>query len=367
MSGLLLEGVTIVNTRDGGLARDMAILMDGGKITNITAVTNLPDSNSAQRVKAQGKFVVPGYLDLHAHVLNSGDSEGSLALLLANGITGFRQLSGTPADLQARREGTLMPPPPAPELLDMPGEVLTPMLVPTPEAAVAEVRKQASQGADFIKLGDAPPPAFFAALDESKRQDLRFIGHLPPAVDVREAASKGMCSIEHLGPRDALLLACSSEEAAIRKAMASVPPRIPSLGGDIPLSIILRMLANPTLLTEPAEFARYRRVIDTFDEGRCDELAGHLAASGTWQVPTLIRVRTMYLGDAPEYRQNPNLRYVPRHIAAMWQELGQQFETRMPAEVKATLKDLFRHQQRLVKPFKRAGVKMMAGSDLGGG
>jgi hypothetical protein len=73
-----------------------------------------------------GKFVVPGYNDMHSHALNLADPSGSSALMLAEGITGFRQMSGSPALLKKRREDALPIGPAAPALLEAPGTILTP-------------------------------------------------------------------------------------------------------------------------------------------------------------------------------------------------------------------------------------------------
>ena len=70
---LKLNGVTIVDTRDGTLARDMTIVMDDGKIAKIAPSAT---AAAADGVDARGKFVVPGDLDCHAHPLNSADPEG---------------------------------------------------------------------------------------------------------------------------------------------------------------------------------------------------------------------------------------------------------------------------------------------------
>jgi hypothetical protein len=45
---------------------------------------------------------VPGYLDMHAHVVDRADMQTTpWPLLIVNGITGFRQMSGSP-ELLAR-------------------------------------------------------------------------------------------------------------------------------------------------------------------------------------------------------------------------------------------------------------------------
>jgi imidazolonepropionase-like amidohydrolase len=363
---LTLTGATIVDTRDGTSSPDMTLVIEDQKIARIGPAVNAAASATGTTIDARGLFVVPGFLDLHAHPLNSSDPHGSLTLMLANGITGFRQMSGTPETLAARRAGTLMPATPAPELLEMPGQILTGANAGSPERAFAEVRAQHAQGADFIKVIDVGPEVFFAALAESTRLGLRFLGHLPPAVNVAAAARAGMRSIEHLGPRDSILLGCSSAEDELRGLVAQQAPKTSAISGPIPAGVIQRALANPMLLTAPAEVQRYVRVVETFSAAEFARLAAQFVASGTWQVPTLIRVRTQTYGDDRAYRDDPNLRYVPPAQKQMWEELAQQFATKFAPDARRALEGLFAQQTRLVRPLKDAGVKMMTGSDSGG-
>ena len=363
---LVLRGVTIVDTHDGKLSPDMAIVIAGGKITRIVPAAGFTAGASARTVDAHGSYVVPGYNDFHAHPLSSSDPEGSLTLLLANGVTGFREMASSASTLAARRAGTLMPAIDAPELLEIASETVSPGNSPTPEAAVAHVQMQIAQGADFIKVIDYSPDVFFAVAAECKRQNVRFIGHLNPAVDVRAAASAGMRSIEHMGPRDSILLGCSTQEAALRPIPMQTAPQPPP-AGPVPDAVIKRALANPTVNTPAQEIVRYQRSIDTYDETRRQDLAAHFMAAGTWLVPTLIRVRTMLIGDDQQYRDDPNLQYVPLPTRQMWEDVSQQFGAKFSPAEHATLKQLYAKLAQLVKPFKRDGVRMLAGSDLGGG
>ena len=365
-SDLVLRGVTIVDTQTGKLSPDMAIVIAAGKISRIVPAAGLTAGASARTIDGRGAYVVPGYNDFHAHPLSSSDPEGSLTLLLANGVTGFREMAASPAVLAARRAGTLMPAIDAPELLEIASETVSPGNSPTPAAAVANVQKQIAQGADFIKVIEYTPDVFFAVAAECKRQNVRFIGHLSPAVDVREAARAGMRSIEHMGPRDSILLGCSTEEAALRPGPPPGPPPPPP-AGPVPDAVIKRALANPTVNTPAQEIARYQRSVDTYDEARRRDLAAIFTASGTWLVPTLIRVRTMLIGDDARYRDDPDLQYVPQPTRAMWEDVSQQFGAKFSPAQHATLQALYVQLAKLVAPFKRDGVQMLAGSDLGGG
>jgi imidazolonepropionase-like amidohydrolase len=371
---LILDGVIIVDPRDGKLTRNARITINDGKITEISPAGGPVPGGPAKYVDAREKYVVPGYLDMHAHPLagdasplDSAESAASLTLMLVNGITGFRQMSGSPELLEKRRSGAFQQPAAMPAVLAMPGSILTGANAATPEAAVAEVQRQKSSGADFIKVVDVGPQVFFAAEEEAKRVALPFVGHLPLAVDAVQASERGMKSIEHLGPRDSVLVGCSSDEAALREAISRIPPRKPPpLPPEVFAKLTEKIIANPIAFTDASEIARYQRVIDTYSEAKCRQLAVKFATNGTWQTPTLIRLRTMMFGNDPEYMTNPNLRYVSADTKRLWQEVAQEYSAKISPASAVTLAAFYNLQLKLVKLFQEAGVKMMAGDDYGG-
>lgn len=364
---LVLDGVTVVDVKDGRLSPGMSVVMADGKILRIAPTASLRLHGDAQRVDAGGKFVVPGYLDMHAHPLNAPDPRPTLKLMLANGITGYRQMSGSPELLRARREGKLQFAD-APALLALPGTILTDTLAPTPEAARAEVRRQKADGADFIKTVGLSSANFYAAGAEAKAQGLPYAGHMNMDVNVREAA-KVMSAVEHLGPLEVMLLGCSRDEAPIRDAFSHVhiePPQIGSPSSPAAQAMIARIIANPAMMPRPQQFQSLQRVIDSYDEPKCRELAGELIRDGSWQAPTLIRLRTMEVADDPAYTQDPNLRFMPPMVRQMWGELGAQFPKRISESDRAVYRRFFGLQLRFTKLLQDTGVPLMAGSDMGG-
>ena len=367
---LVLEHVTVVDTADGHLSRDMAVVIDGGTIARVVPARGVAVPG-ARVVDARGKFVVPGFNDMHAHPLNHGGAAGrdDLQLLLANGVTGFRQMSGSSDLLAARVAGSLMPPGPVPALLAMPGDVLIRPVAATPAAGVAAVDAQKAAGADFIKIVDVAPPVFFAVAAEAKKVGLTFVGHLPPGVDAAKASAAGFHSIEHLGPFATMILTCSSDEAAIRAEMAAHPPQSPpTLPPAQALAALEAAAAAPLLprLADPALFALLDRIAATYDPAKCAALASTFIANDTWMSPTLIRVRTILYGDDPAYVNDPDLRYVAPARRALWASLAQRMTTGVSAEHRAVLARFWAAQLRMLKQFDAAGVPMIAGSDLGG-
>lgn len=148
MSTFVLTGANVVDPRNGSIAWEMDVTRLDGINTSVDTASS-PVTDAATRVNVQGKFLVPGFNDMHAHALNEKYPAGALELMLALGITGFRQMSGSDALLRARENGTLPLGAGLPQLLELPSDVLSPGNGASVEQAVATLRRQVEVGADF--------------------------------------------------------------------------------------------------------------------------------------------------------------------------------------------------------------------------
>lgn len=365
---IVLTDVTVVDTRDGSRTPHQDVHLVGGRIAAIGAPGPAPDG--AEVVAGAGRHLVPGYVDMHGHPLKAPDPGPALELMLAHGITGFRQMAGTTELLRRRREGTLGFPERSPALLAMPGEILLPTNAATAGAAVATISRQAADGADFIKAALITPEVLGAAQREAARLALPLVGHLPTGVDVREASRAGLRCVEHLGPGVGILSACSTDETQVRAAALTAPAvRIPAVRlpflDRLVARLIARLVVNPLQRARPAEIANLRRAVTTFAGGRARELARQFAADGTWQCPTLIRLRTQQMCDSAEFRDDPDLRYVSARTTAAWERAARAF-SRFSVRDHLTFAATYRRQLELVRILDEEGVPLLAGSDCVG-
>jgi imidazolonepropionase-like amidohydrolase len=367
---LRIEGVTIVDPRDGRLAPDMTVEMVAGRITRVARAGDFPADSSAEHVDGRGKFVVPGFNNMHEHVIDMDDPSGVLALMLAEGVTGFRQMSGSDDLLKERREHRLPLTRYAPELLSMPGEVLTPFNAGSPDAAKAEVLKQKAEGADFIKVALVSPDVFWTVLPAAKSVGLRALGHLQEGVDPARASREGFYSIEHLGPGDPIWIACSKQkdalfpQSALHPAMKAPPIKIPFLQ-DIAMWWLQDLLINPAAFSDPSGTALLQRAFDSYDDQKCRALAKLFRTDDTWNVPTLVRLRTQELADDPAYEKDSYLRYMPQANIDRWRKITARYEA-LPAPNLATFHSGYAHNLALAKLLSDEGVPMMTGTDGGG-
>ena len=366
---LLLTGGTVIDPRDGSVLTDVDVRIRDGRISEVGPVGSVREDPASDRIDATGTFIVPGYNDMHSHALNLGDPSASLALMLAEGVTGFRQMSASPALLKMRRDGTLPMGAAAPALLEMPGTILTPLNAGSREAVAAEIRRQQEQGADFVKMVMANADVFMAAIEEAVAIGIPILGHLQEGVDVVAASQAGFRSVEHLGPGSPVWASCSSigdelrSDARARPGIRLPQVKIPFLDRLVAWRM-QNLLVNPAAFSDPVDVARIQRALDTYDDDRAAVVAADLAELGTWQVPTLVRLRSMELAGAPEYDRDESLAYLPAKNVKRWRKVTAKFLA-MPAEAQTTYRSLYPRQLSLAKSFADNGVRMMTGTDGG--
>ena len=328
------------------------------------------DATAALDVDARGQFVVPGFVDMHAHPLELSDPSGALELMVAFGVTGYRQMSGSAELLRRRASGHLASGPARPALLALPGALLSPVNAGTASDASRTVREQAELGADFVKMGMVSTEVYPAAQEESNRLGIPLGGHLPSTTDGRLAAAAGLRFIEHLGPGIGVIVSCSADEEELRAALAALPrPKIPAVklpfADKIFALLLSRIVVSPTMRTSPEEVAIMARAIAGFDEERARQAAAVFREHETWHCPTLIRERTNELGDEPALHSDTDLRYVSQKTLTLWRRTAKRFAA-LPVSTRATFRRLYALQLRLTKIFDEEGVPLLAGSDVTG-
>lgn len=355
--GTVITGVTVVDTRTGALQPGANVVLDEGRIQ---AITTRPVrlSGGVRTVEGQGQYLVPGYLDMHTHALpTAAQPTQDLTVLLARGVTGIREASGSPQLLaQARQhnatvlsgQGT------GPEVLMLPTGLFAGQ-APTEPRARQFVRERLAEGSNYVKLVGGPPPAFLAAIDEARKQGSHAAGHTILPVSALTTSNAGLRSFEHLGAGMGLVLDCSREESAIRSAALATPVPPPS------------QVINPRIFDGKAHAPFYQRIVDSFDPARCQTLSEAFVRNGSWQTVTLIRLRTQAFGADPAYLHDPNLKYVDKTRVALWSTIAAQYAAAVPPPAQQTLQSFYALQRRTVGLMQQHGVKILAGSDLGGG
>lgn len=183
-AGFVLTDITAVPMNGDAVVQQAAIVVSDGVITWIGPAAELP-TTSLPRIDGEGAWVMPGLIDMHAHI-RTGDE---LALHLLNGVTTIANLAGRPDHLEMRAAvaaGTLPGPTiytAGPVLDGDPPRNRSFEAIDDPAEAERVVREQAVAGYDFIKIYDLiGPGAYRRAVDTAHELGLPVVGHIPKQV-----------------------------------------------------------------------------------------------------------------------------------------------------------------------------------------
>jgi len=350
-SPIVIRNVTTVDVQTGSLRPAQTVIIEGTRTKTIGEAAQLATPKGARIVDGTGKFLIPGLWDMHVHATGPGVDRLFLPVLVANGVTGVREMFGTfrwyaDARAMAKRGEIVMPRlVGSGHILDGKPQIWQSVEVADAAQARHAVDSLARGGAAFIKVySRLTPDEFRAIADEAKKHNLSFAGHVPTLVSVDEALSLGMASIEHL---QMFTTACSSQEEAFRSALldAVASPK----GWDS--SGVISRLQLPMLR-------------QTFDRERCTALAKRVAASNTWMVPTVVVLHSTTHLDDPSLRNDPRLQYIPEFFKTGWNPANDFRFRAVTPEGWAARKRIFDEQLSILRILHDAGAKFLAGTDL---
>jgi imidazolonepropionase-like amidohydrolase len=372
---LRIDGVTIVDPRDGSSHPNTSVLVRAGRIVSISGAGGVGTAG-ARVIDGAGRYVVPGYNNMHTHVLQGGRSELFMATMLREGTTGMRQMAGPDDVLQRRAEGRLSLGARTPQLLAMSGAILMPFNSPTVERVRHEISRQKAMGADFIKLIMVERDVFFAAVSWAHEQGLTIGGHLPPSISPSEASDAGYDFLEHLGTSGNVWIETSSNSVALRaeadtslplpNALGYVPFAEQLFGTDIVTQATATTLLNPALSDRADYIPVLERALNTFDETAARKMARTFVKNGTWQTPTLSRLRTEYRMDAPEYNNHPWLKMLSAQERSNFQATRTTFLA-LPKARREAYSRYYDTALTLIGILHDEGVPIMTGTDGPGG
>lgn len=347
---LAFTHVTVIDMTGAPPRSDMTVVVAGERITAVGPAGQVRIPAGAQVVDAAGKFLIPGLWDMHFHVK---EAERTFPLFVANGVTGVRNMGGDFQRLFEWREAVASGRLVGPRLVAC-GPVIDGPQPANPDHALAVGSAQEARqavdflkrsGADFVKVYDGVPrAAYFAVVEEAKRQGLPFVGHVPRAVTMAEASEAGQKSVEHLGT---FLEGSSTAEDELRAW-----PAPPVKDGDF--SAIPARIA-----------ARGNRMLDTYSGQKAARLLALLARNHTWQVPTLLAKQVNAFVDDISQVRDPRYRYIPASVREGWSPDQNFFYRYRTPEFIAYQKRLFQKEVETVGAMSRAGIPLLAGTDGG--
>lgn len=322
--------VTVIDGRSATPQRDRTVVVGGNRIVQVGAADSIGVTGVESIIEARGKYLIPGLWDMHVHTVMPGGRQ-VLALYIANGVTGVRDMAGGWPTLVAwRREianGTLIGPrivTSGPYLEG--GDVPIPhLLVKTPADAQPAVDSLIRLGVDFVKVhSQLTRETYFAIARAARARGVAFAGHVPRSVGAADASDSGQRSIEHL------------------------------------LTIPNECSAADSVMLEP-------RFTVQAALGRCTSantgpLFAKLVRNNTWVVPTLVAQLEVALWPNRGLPGDSAARYLPDSLKRFVAEIFP-----MPPDVPPTAdvvgRRLFARRIAVTGSLHRAGVHLMPGTD----
>jgi hypothetical protein len=347
---LVFTRVTVIDATGAMPKPNMTVVIKDNLIASIGQSRKVRVPRAALVVNAKGKFLIPGLWDMHVHT----SDKSFLKLFIANGITGVRDMGGSPKEFELLQQWraqiknkTLV----GPRIVAAGTHVDGPKPTSRPNslnAASADEGRQGvdllkRRGADFIKVYSMlPREAYFAIADEAKRQKLPFAGHVPASISATEASDAGQQSMEHLF---AVLTACSSDEVRLRNEVETAVAK------------------RGFLIFVQAEIAAQLGALNTYDAKKAAALFTRFVQNNTWQVPTLAGWQTLAIDDVSHFNSGRRLKYIPQEKIETWKSQRTNLLMSLGAEYSSRRRELFDKQLNVVGEMHRAGVPLMTGTD----
>ncbi len=338
---LVLTHLAIVDVTSGRANPDMTIVVEGARITAVGKSGSVKVPPGAQIMDASGKYLIPGLWDMHAHALTDNRHEYAFPLLIANGVTGIREMgSNLPIEevnrirqevlngkLLGPRFGALTY-----KILDGAGtQLATATAVATADEGRRLVRTYKLSGADFIKPYNLlSREVYLAILDEAKKQNIPLEGHVPFSMTAAEVSDLGQLTVEH---NFGVLLSCSANEEELRK---QAQPQ-----------------ATPWVQTEAKAAA-------TYESRKARKLFEQFARNRTWSCPT-VSFQKMYPLDGNN-RAALAARYIPKSQLHIWQTAYERSQHNSLPQYRELR---YERLSKMIGQMYRAGVGILAGTDTG--
>ena len=334
---VVIKGGTLIDVHTGRQVADSLIVVEGNRIKQVGKESEVVVPPEAQVIDAHGKWIIPGLMDMHAHI--AGTKNLPLGLYLANGVTTIRDPGGNLTPLRLARQEIESGKRLGPRLF-FSGYVLdgNPPLWPdfsimadTPERAESIVNFLIDQGVDSIKVyNSVTEPALVAIVRTAHGRGIPVIGHVPRSMTMTRAVELGMDGLEHIRVTGRELLPVEEADKID----------------------FLPFVEREALLWQ------------RFDLGsdKMKALVSLLAERKIFLDPTLTVDELSSFALYEEQARDPNNRFLPRNSFNNEAEAAPEV-FRLPPELKEAAAEGFRKRLQFIGMCGRAGVQIIAGTD----
>ena len=213
---LVITNTTVLTMNQNTVLRQQTIVIEKGRIVALGSAGKVTIPRGALVIDGTGKYLMPGLIDMHAHLPGAEGGMHSLSsffrLNLASGVTSLRGMRGAPEQLRwrdsLRRSGALAP------RLYLGSPVFTRDRSYTARKGRQLLTEYKAKGYDFAKyLGGLTAPQYDSLLTDAQQIGFKVAGHAPRSGLAGALAAK-MTSIEHI---EAFVQAYQRDSVAFRQ------------------------------------------------------------------------------------------------------------------------------------------------------
>lgn len=323
--------VNVLPMNGDGLMPNQTVLVKNGKIQKVGPVTKVRVPKTAMQIDGEGKFLMPGLAEMHAHIPTPRDGDDTrvkevLFLYLSQGVTTIRGMLGDPYHLGLRKQAAA-------------GTVLSPRIytsspsvngnsVQTVEEARAKITQYKTDGYDFLKIHPGlSMEVFNAVAATADKVGIPFAGHVPLQVGIERAIDAGYASIDHL---DGFLEGLVSESADVKM--------------------------------DQNGFFGYN-FTEVADVSKLSKLVARAKAKGVWFVPTQTLMTRWFSPTKPEVIGNePEMQYMPSATLYQWRLNKNRMLDNASYDVKRW-EAFVALRQKIMRNLHRSGAGLLLGSD----
>ncbi len=226
---LVVYNISVIDVQHSRVLPGQTIYIQGNKIAKIERSKATKKIVSDTIIDGTGKFILPGFWDMHIHICWKDNLNGLFTTLLNYGITGVRDMGGNTSILNKFKQQVKNSPHSGPEIfgagpmLDGEEPVHVDFSVPLTSKNVRHVLDSLyAEKADFLKVYSLLPRTILDSISAySKERNIPFAGHVSEYLTPEEASKLGQKSFEHLNRLEDLLKDTSRLSAFIRLAKSN--------------------------------------------------------------------------------------------------------------------------------------------------